>query len=367
LTGGVECADSGVGSLTDKTKRFEMSASDDIEEQIKWLDTLDVLESASGFERGLEMARECTHPDARWLCALLPPGITANVVAQIMLAQGNTDPRALFFFWLFENTAPTDVGSRSEALVREQAFVRHRSEALVRSAEQGYARAQKVLGELLRDEGDQEATRWFHRASKQGERTCMFELADLLTGSHGVPGVCVNSRGLLLLQKAAELGDVRAQFWYGYRGFRVTEWERYHWMAKAALRDPVRFEFDYDIIGLLGKRRDSPKGSRVRMLFEVGPVCRVLLDPRNCDRFYRSEERKEELYYVMDLYDAIRSRMRDALDCWSMEMRRKKYLVKDMRLLIGQMAWREPWQWAEQIEANEAGGKRASQGSDHRF
>jgi hypothetical protein len=56
-------------------------AVEDLAEQIKWWDALDklgsLLESAD-FRKFMCMARECQHPDARWLVSLLPAGATVT-------------------------------------------------------------------------------------------------------------------------------------------------------------------------------------------------------------------------------------------------------------------------------------------------
>ncbi len=56
-------------------KKMNTRAIADKTDQIKWADALDSL-GTLGFERdvskGLQLARECQHPDAQWLCSLFP-------------------------------------------------------------------------------------------------------------------------------------------------------------------------------------------------------------------------------------------------------------------------------------------------------
>jgi hypothetical protein len=71
----------------------------ELAEQIKWWDALDELlvrTSDAHIEKGLQMARECRHPDAQWLAALFPAGtaVTMQRLYAVMLEQGE-DARAL--------------------------------------------------------------------------------------------------------------------------------------------------------------------------------------------------------------------------------------------------------------------------------
>jgi hypothetical protein len=60
--------------------------------------------------RAVEMARECQHPDAMWLTALLPPFVTReSFLCRVMRKQGD-DPRALFLAWsLAWDRAPAEL------------------------------------------------------------------------------------------------------------------------------------------------------------------------------------------------------------------------------------------------------------------
>jgi hypothetical protein len=52
---------------------------------------------------------------------------------------------------------------------------------------------------------------------------------------------------------------------------------------------------------------------------------------------------------LLELYKAMLSRARDAIYCWGMAGRRLG-VAKDMRVLIGLMAWEEAWRWGEKNE-----------------
>jgi hypothetical protein len=97
-------------------------------EQIKWRNALDEFTRTTfdviNVEAGLQMARECRHPDAQWLAALFPAAVavTQQRMVEVMLEQGE-DPRAM---WL---AGRLSLRENLRGLV-------------VRSAQMGYAPAQ---------------------------------------------------------------------------------------------------------------------------------------------------------------------------------------------------------------------------------
>jgi hypothetical protein len=80
-------------------------------ELIKWYDALDLLSGTRcprDVAKGLQMARECQHPDAQWLASLVPSGarVTQQRMGKLMMEQGD-DPRALWLAWQWETGAMT--------------------------------------------------------------------------------------------------------------------------------------------------------------------------------------------------------------------------------------------------------------------
>jgi hypothetical protein len=89
----------------------------DLAEQIKWWDALDALLVKWDDEDvgiGLQLARECPHPDARWLAALFPAGVavTADDVVRV-LGEHAEDPRALHISWLVHSDVPYSLLERA--------------------------------------------------------------------------------------------------------------------------------------------------------------------------------------------------------------------------------------------------------------
>jgi hypothetical protein len=115
-------------------------------EVIKWFDILDKL--ADWRPVGVDAARECQHPDARWLAALFAPGthVTEECMREVMLQQSD-DPRALYF--------ASRLVSRDDGLLR-------------RAAAMGYARAQVDLA--AHNEDDVERLQLLEKAAEQNDR-----------------------------------------------------------------------------------------------------------------------------------------------------------------------------------------------------
>jgi hypothetical protein len=58
-----------------------------------------------------------------------------------------------------------------------------------------------------------------------------------------------------------------------------------------------------------------------------------------------SDDSTEGLRRVLELHDAVAVRAKQAIACWSVVGERLG-LVKDVRVLIAKMAWKEAWLWS---------------------
>jgi TPR repeat protein len=158
-------------------------ASCDKAEQIKWRDTLDMLSGQCGsFAKGLELARQCRHPDAQWLCSFFPDGsspMTQELLRTVMSEpERRDDPRARFLLAEFGD------GSRVQ-----------------RSAELGYAPAQAAMA--LFASSSEEELFWTEKAAAQRDRAALFLLSFRLQEG---PGCAPDpARALRMLKEAAEL------------------------------------------------------------------------------------------------------------------------------------------------------------------
>jgi hypothetical protein len=307
-----------------------MSRGADLSEQIQWWDILDVLDGTPAdehVEQGVQMARECQHPDAQWLAALFPAGVavTEQRMAEVMLQQGD-DARALFFAWRM-GTAET-------------------VELLLRSAELGFARAQARMSHRAEDDDD-EAVGWAQKSAAQGDRFGLFQL-----GCHYELGkACAEDRAkaIQLFRESAELQEAEAEHRYASVAFGEEDWEHYYWLGRAALHGYGADTFlSFTLV-------------RVYPLFERGELGRALhvvacLLRDNFEAAKRAAfgddvmaEDVLPMLRVLTLHDAMLDRARAAVRCWS-AVGARLGVMKDVRVMIGKMAFEEAWGWSVKRE-----------------
>ncbi len=152
------------------------------------------------------MARECQHPDAKWLCSLFPidAPLTRKGLLGVMAEQGE-DPRALF------------IRSR---LAKDNVMKQ-------RAAELGYAPAQADWAHDCPVAAEQIV--WAEKARAQGDLYGTYRLARLL-----LKGGRDRDKAIALFGEAAEQGHVSAQFHFGKERFAEGDWQRYRWWGRAA-------------------------------------------------------------------------------------------------------------------------------------
>jgi TPR repeat protein len=295
-------------------------------ELIKWWDLLDMWEKVD-FATQLQAARECRHPDAQWLASLFPDGVETprdaySVAREVILQQGD-DPRALHLAWELGRVVPG-----SEALLR-------------RAGEMGYAPAQAAMSGLTF--GD-ESFRWAEGAWSRGNRLGMFRLARCYIDGRG----CAKDRdrGVELCRAAAELGCAAAQYYYAYLAFGKFDWERFLWFGRAVSKGFFLSEFRDAVLALLPR---FANGELSRVLHIVAPLAsgnRLLAQRRLYGKELAEEQEAiKKLERVAELYAPMLDRARRAVACWCIVGRRIG-MVKDIRVLIGKMAWDEPWRWS---------------------
>jgi TPR repeat protein len=251
-------------------------------------------------------------------------------MVEVMQQQGD-DPRALLIGWKL----------KEEESIAE----------LRRAAEMGYAPAQARLSTELHD--DVESLRWAEKAALQGERRGLYLLGSLVYT--GVPGGCEKdeAKGLELMRQSAELGYSVGPFLYGKLAFGETDWDRYYWWGRGALRGnnlPAFIEAILDFIPAF------QRGECGRILHTVTPVLQKTLHLVNDVVFDGTLAPDEfgDFHAVIFMHQSMLDRARAAIACWSVVGLRCG-VVKDVRVLIAKMLWEEPWLWSkEQEEAAEA-------------
>jgi hypothetical protein len=316
----------------------------DRDEQIKWWDVLNKLVGdefryapPEDALRALEMARECQHPDALWLVALFPSHgeVTTQHMGEVMLAQGD-DPRALFWSW---------------KLKKDKSL-------LVRSAEMGYAPAQAQV--TLRTSGE-ERLAWAKRAVSQGDRSGLCALGSCLRRGVACP---FDPEGALeLYRQAAELGDGSAEWIVGEMTFGELDSQRFVWWSRAADHGCNASEFVNAALALL---RSFERRQNGRILHTAAPVLRrnVNVDTRMFFGYSVFPAMAEQMRRLLHLHQEGLGRARDAVRCWSIVGRRLG-VGKDVRVIIGQLAWADAWRWSEKTKresgSSDSSGKCAIQ------
>jgi hypothetical protein len=309
----------------------------DVAEQCKWCDALDLM--LQGRRRqGMQLARECQHPDAQWLVSLFPADadVKRKHIVEVMLEQVETrnDPRAMLLVaWL----ADTD-----------------RMDLLLRAAEMGYAPAQGRLATVREGADDADgAFFWATEAAARSDRYGLCRLGSYYKTEYGC--TLDEAKGLALYKKAGELGDGEAQYYYGRDAYGEFAWERYHWWSRLASTRWAGHRLWNAMIRLLPC---FERGELGRILHIGAPVIREHLNADQLLVFdYKiSAQQLGELQCVLELHRAMLVRARRAIDCWSVVGRRCR-VVKDMRVTIAKMAWEEAWRWGEG-DGTEADWKR---------
>jgi hypothetical protein len=315
----------------------------ELAEQIKWWDALDELMGTvrePDVRKALALARGCRHPDAQWLTSLFPSGetVTRDGVAEVMRAH-TEDPRAMCVVWRLSLEVLPGL--------------------LQRAAEMGYAAAQALLSQNTLGAA---SFQWAQRAASHGFRSGTYFLARCWEAGRGCERNM--SKAMQLYRTAAELGEAHAQIDHGQMAFGFRDWERYHWWGCALARGMPWSELYEAVLQLLPS---FEKGELGRVLHTVAPVVRQEIEamqrdePRN--RLNHTERKNVVKFQrVVDLADAMATRARRAIDCWSVVGRRRG-VVKDMRVMIAKMAWEEVWRWGEYVEAAETNSAKKSRGN----
>jgi hypothetical protein len=299
---------------------------------IKWYDALDALTLLvvpRHIVTGLQMARECQHPDAMWLASLFPPGVEATQqrMREVMLQQGS-DPRASYFVWTF--------GERDEGVL------------LSRAAQRGYAPAQVALAAVTKVEA--ERLPLHKKAAGQNDRNALFHLGRLSQRQEDC-----GEKVIELIRRAAELNHQRAQVDYGHAAFGAAAWERYFWWSQAAEDGYGSYDLCVGAAQLLPSFECGECG---RILSTAAPVMRNNREKwRTGQETFREAINRDhytvsQLERVFELHAAMLGRTRSAIDCWSMAGWRCG-VMKDMRVMIAKMLWEETWRWGEKEKARD--------------
>lgn len=176
-------------------------------EQIMWWDAIAAI-IGGNVKRALQMTQACLHPDAQWLVSLFPHGsqIKSEADMRDVLDGIEDDPRALYLSFC--------CGPRNDA-------------KLLRAAMLGYAPAQALWSvQCISDRA--ESFQWAQKSAAQGDREGLYRLGMCWQWGAGCEKDC--AKAFALFRNAAELGEGKAQVFYGSL-LAENDWERYHWWS----------------------------------------------------------------------------------------------------------------------------------------
>ncbi len=298
-------------------------------ELVKWYDAMDALLGSwapQDIGKGMRLARECKHEDATWFMGLFPNDSPATrEEMKEVLAKHADEARGMFF-------AACICGHWTEDKV-----------LLRRAAEMGYAPAQAWLaGWSFRGGGFE----WAQRAAAQKDRNGLFGLSECLREGDG----CDKDEfmSLEVLREAAELGHAHAQFCYGERAFKGSDWQRYYWWGRAAVQhnNEASHGLIEAVVELLTLLDDGGSG---RSVFEIGAACRGHVDLINSTVFLMQSHPSgcRAVEQAIALYDEWCANSRRAIYFWIWAAKEEMGLSKDIRVMIAKHVWNERAIWSE--------------------
>ncbi len=301
-------------------------------ELIKWWDALDALTGRLGKRdaaKGLKLARDSEHADAKWLASLFPANepVTEQGILDVMEAQGD-DPRALYL--------------RGE--------LSNHPEWVQQAAEKGFAPAQ-VSWDVRSNANDAEKRAWALKAAAQGDRVGISVLAHYEWEGSG----CEEDRAkaVVLWKEAAGLGEAMAMYALALLAFEDCDWERYHWLARSAKwgNTTALWTLQRAADQYVKAFKEGNSSSR-RVVFELGSVLRAHFDVDNGTIITKgvlldlSDARVEAAQRCVELYEAWSKVPKAAIECW-IGVGLRFGVVKDIRFVIARMLWEQRRDWIQ--------------------
>ncbi len=240
---------------------LRMCSSRKKRERIKWFVARDAFfdKTKTAFKKGLRLARECEHEDARFLLSLFPGAtpLTREEVARVFLSQ--SEPRCQCGATQFEEQP--------------------NRELLKRSAEGGYAWGQFWYAHLCCEWFEQ--PQWMEKAIAQGERDAMLIMARMLW--NGVRFGFDKPRAKALWYEAASLGLAMSQYEFA-KSFRGADSPgRFVWLRRCTAQCTAGWNRGLgDLISavVIEVERFQAGGSG-RKVFEIGAAFAVAAMWRN--------------------------------------------------------------------------------------
>ncbi len=298
---------------------LKMAKTEEKRQLIKWLYARRVFFDMDEMQRGLELARQCEHEDARFLVSLFAKQTPRSWrEAREVLEAAGDDPRC----WCW-------------AAMRGAAA---RDDLMRRSAEAGYLWAMVSYCELPKCPfGRAERIACFERCAGLNDPTAMRRVAHMLLYGEGMPKD--TERGWRLIEEAALLGIPLAQFRVAVGRNPLNSVKRWAWLRRAALQEEPR------AIEYVGRQwpkllEQFRQGALADVAYEFGALLAGSSD------HVRLCLHSSQAVLIEELYQKGTMAAKRALFCW-MWAGKLLGLSKDVRQLIGELMWEERRAWID--------------------
>ncbi len=291
-----------------------MTNSANQKELIKWYHAR-TLFFKKRFGEGLALARECKHPDARFLASLFVDGPPATCLeaAAVFLTRGD-EPRCLCW-------AAQCGGGRKDTTTYE---------LLRLSAEGGYSWGQAKWGKLM---GEIE---WLEKAAAQGEPQAWLLLGCEFTEKPDV-SAANRRRGTRFLFRAARVGLAMAQYLCSRLCCKEGSLQQFQWLRRSVIQGGLG---SLELVSCAARELAlHERGGTGRFVFEIGSALAASHNWRNLPEF-------ESSVRCVVLFRQWTDDARRGVLCW-LWLAREKGVVKDIRLLIADLIWEERAEWSD--------------------
>ena len=280
--------------------------------------------------KGLELARQCHHADAVWLCSMFPDGPPGDRVAarELLLRQGGDDPRAQCFAVLVSKgmNPPTD------------------AVLLTAAARRGDPLAMAMLSQDVHLEPEERHV-WACRAAAAGEPQGLCELGT----QHWYGFSCAQDRprALQLYRAAAELGDASAMLFYAKDALAEEDPERCACLGRAAAAGSTNAA----LLLIEETQRRFADYARVlpasaQCVFELGAAYRGHIVGKKLFGVPVVPDKLAQAARAVALHAEWCEQARCATEAW-LWVARKKGVVKDIRGSIAKLLWAQRAAWAK--------------------
>ncbi len=304
---------------------LKMAETEEKRERIKWFHARRIFfcDQDALLSEGLSLAQQCQHKDARFLVSLFPGGALAT----------KEEAAAVFL------RHPEDARCLAWAA---QCGAKPRYDLLNSAASGDDAWGETHFSIFLWAVGlEKDVLQGIERAVAQEEPDAMTRLAYWCLD--GLDGKTDSARSKKLFRQAAAFGHPVAQCEYALKYCENGSAEQAAWLRRAAMQDRV-----FSQQHLVNQVKESlwlyDNGHSARMVYELGAGF------ANVDISYLRRGDQAAVARAVQLHSEWHAQAQKNVLCW-LWLSQKLGVVKDVRVVIAQLIWRERAMWIENKRA----------------